>query len=124
MTADLLWQVQADVKAAVDVALAGESIPVLSEPPRDPPDEHVRIDGFAMSGRDLKNAPRGRHSFMIHYFQLNTRSKRRMKEQIGKIAAHMRGASLQGVVPKLETAEFPDAGDEVAHGYLRYSVTL
>lgn len=124
MTADKIWLLQVDVKAAIDAALADGNIPVLSEAPNEPPEEYVRIDGFAMSGRDFKNAQRGRHTFMIHYFQLNSRSQKRMKEQVAKIASHMHGSKLQGVIPKLEFIEFPDEGDEVAHGYLRYGVTL
>ena len=127
MTVAKALQLQQAVYATV---AAASGLTVYDHVPTDPPEEHIRIDGFNLVDDSTKNGERGRHSFMVHHFLrpglgAAQRGMKRGKEKIAAIhAALMASSPAGGTLDHEEMGAAPDMDGATAHVWSRYSVIL
>lgn len=131
MTVAKAFPLQVDVYNIVVAAVAAENLEIFDYAPSNPPDEFIRLDGFNVSDKSLKNKERGRHSFEVHIFlrpvsgSVVHRGQERPKAIMALIHADLNDASLQGGRVSFESMSVDRDNDGTTqHGRLRYSITI
>lgn len=121
-------QLQTAVFAAVSAAVA--PVPVFDHPPRIPPVRFVRLDGFAVDDRSMKNGEVARHSFEIHVFDRPvgggaSAGQGWVKATIAQAHAAILAAPLCGEPANFEYSSVdPDEDGVSMHGRARYTIVL
>lgn len=128
MTIALSIALQTAVYAAVSAAVA--PVQVFDHAPRTPPARFVRLDGFNVDDRSMKNGEIGRHSFEVHVFDRpvgggSSIGQRWVKQTIAEAHAAILAATLCGTHAQFEYSGVdPDEDGVSMHGRARYSILL
>lgn len=119
---------QAAVYSAVSAAVA--PVLVFDHPPRNPPTRFVRLDGFTVDDRGMKNGEIAQHSFEIHVFDRPVGGAAAIGQAWAKLTiaqahAAIMAATLCGTHANFEYSSVdPDEDGVSMHGRARYTIVL
>ncbi len=130
MTVDRAWPLEQAVFARC-LAGADPGFDVINTIPSPVPERYIRIDGFSAIDRTrYKTGDRMEHSFVVHAFARDDKSKNWPIAQIRQIDAELKSALLDGAGDRVRLETYNSTfdkdldGGHTAHAYARYSVRI